>query len=546
MTTKTEGAPPAGAWHGHFTYSYDPEMPHPTALVLAVRGAEVEGAGEDEDGEYVVEKGAWDAARGVVRWQKRYPAAGGATVAYVGRWGPAEAELTGRWRIVNSAMHGRFALRPGAGAGYEPSTKEARAFLRRRAAAWQTLCGVDLEALRFDGERAMLAHLLRDPDYVKLMQKVSAERDEFEGAQRKRTLNHSGRLRLRRPMVPGIFALLDRCVEVLGLKAPVELGVVNDGSVNASVTCTSDNRVTIDLTNGIINQLEPAELLYVLGHELGHALLGHLETPRVENQETSGLTCLRSFALQRYEEVSADRVGLLCCQDVHTALRAEFVLTTGIVNRAALGEVGAFLEHSRAAVDAYDAAPGAGTHGLDTHPYGELRALAIDLFGRSKTYRQLLGRAGGEVSEEAMEREVARLVRLMNPSALEAGLKSTDALEFLLLGAVAVAQASGGTSASEAKVIKRLGREHPEVLERVRALPFEEQQIRMLELAELLAVALPAPERQGLVNDITLVASADGRVTKKEREALDALSGLLGLNNEAVGDVLDLFGPGLD
>ena len=539
-------APAAGAWHGHYTWAFDPDRVHPTSFTLSLAGSTLEGAGVDEGGEFTL-AGTWDGTRAVARWQKRYADHGAAPIAYVGRLSP-EGELAGRWRIVDGAETGRFALRPGDGGMFETSTRNAKAALRARTRAWQAHCKVDLEALRFDGERAVLAHLLGDPAYVHAMQRATAERDELVGAMRRRAVAYD-RVRLRRAMVPGVFKLLDRCVEVLGLTAPVELYVVNDGAMNAHVITSRDHGISVELTQGILNALEPAELLSVLGHELGHALLGHLETPQVlEGDSVSGLTCLRSFALQRYEEVSADRVGLLCCDDLAVALRTEFILTTGVTNRALLGDPAAFLEHARAALAALEktGAEALNPYGLDTHPYGEMRAVAVDLFARSTTFAKLMGRAGGELDEARMERDVARLVRLMNPSAVEAGLKDTDTLELLLLGAIAVAEATRGTSAAEAKVIRRLGREHPELDERLREMTFEEQQVRLVELAELLTATLPVGARAGVVDDLTLVAQADGRISAKERRVLDAIAGLLGLGAEGVGDALDLANAGLD
>ncbi len=536
---------PSGPWHGHFMYADEVDVAHATSLTLEASGHAIEGAGADADGPFTV-VGVWDGARAQARWQKRYVDMGGVVVAYVGRWDDAHQELTGRWRVVNNPVHGRFALRPGDGGMFETTPRDARAFMRQRAAEWQSLCKVDLEALRFDGERAMLAHLLRDPDYVRTMQQAVLERDEAEGAMRRQSMSAS-RVRLRRAMAPGLFALLDRCQEALGLRAPVLLYVVNDGAVNARVVATRDNVISVTFTSAALNQLDPDELLYVLGHELGHALLGHLETPRVDDPSVGGLTCLRSFALQRYEELSADRVGLLCCRDVHTALRAEFVLTTGVVNRAVLGAPSAFLEHARRAVDELEAARGHAVHlGFDTHPYGEMRALAIELFSRSTTFRALVGAGGGDLDEPALERQVARLVRLMNPSIMEAGLQGTDALEFMLLGSLAVAAATKGTSRTEANAIRRLGRGHDELVERLTAMPLEEQQIRMIELAELLVAALPVADRAGIVNDVTLVARADGRISRAEREVLDGVAGLLGLDPEGVGDALAAAEAGLD
>ena len=547
MSSKTHhNAPPSGPWNGNFTYAFDPEGVNPTDLVMTFEGGTLAGEGTDGDGRYTV-AGELD-AHGAARWQKRYAGRHGAQVAYLGRWNPETRELTGRWRVVNTPTHGRFVLRPGerSGAALVGGDDVARAFLARRREAWQSRCAVDLEALRFDGERAMTEALLRDPDYVTLMKLVQDERDEISGAMTA-TAPSSARVRLRRPMAPGLFALLDRCVATLGLAAPIELFVQNDGAINACVMVTRDPRIVLEITAGAINQFEPAEMLYVLGHELGHAVLGHLETPRAEGQGTTGMTSLRSFALQRYEEISADRVGLLCCGDVYAALRAEFILATGITNRDALGDVRAFVEHARQAIEAIDSQRIDTGVGFDTHPYAELRALAIDLFARSKTYATLSGKehpAG--LSEAHMEREVARVMRLMNPSVMEAGLKNTDMVEFVALAALAVAGATAGVSAVERRTLRKLLKGHEEIVAKAQALSFEEQQLRLVDLSEVLAISLSLTDRMALVADLTVVARADGRVSRREKGVLDAIASLLGLEVGGVDDTLAPMEAGID
>lgn len=536
----------SGHWQGHFAYAVDPNALTPTALKLDVEGDAVTGEGVDNDGPFTV-TGTFDAARSTVRWQKRYAGRHGTRVAYVGRLDAASQEITGRWRVINTSVWGRFTLRPGerVGAVLERDTSKAEDFLKRRAEEWRSLCTVDIEALRFDGERAMLEPLLRDPDYVNALARVQETRDELSSAIRASGPSMT-RVRLRRPMVPGLFDLLDRCVKVLGLKAPVDLYVTNDGAFNACVTVTRDRRIVIEVTSGAINHLAPAEMLYVLGHEIGHALLGHLETPHVEGDAVIGITALRSFALQRYEEVSADRVGLLCCDDVEAALRAEFILTTGITNRDALGDVRAFVEHARRAIEAIDSRDAEALSGFDTHPYGEMRALAIDLFSRSKTLAALVGREGAALSEEKMEREVARLMRLMNPSVMEAGLKDSDIAEFVVLAALAVAEATGGVSASERRALKKLAQGRTELIEKAQSLPFEEQQLRLVELAEVLTTTLPIMDRAAIVADLTVVARVDGRVSARERLALNGIAELLAVPFGGVDDTLDSAEHGID
>lgn len=539
-SSKHDAAPPSGQWHGHFAYMYDPEGVVPTDLTIAFEGGAIAGEGADQDGKYTV-SGELD-SHGAARWKKRYAGRHGAQVAYVGRWNLETRELSGRWRVVNTPMHGRFVLRPGERTGAELAGEHgvARAFLERRVKEWQSLCAVDLEALRFDGERVMIEALLGDPDYVAVMKRLQDERDELSATMRAAAPTVA-RVRLRRPMAPGLFALLDRCVAAIGLEADIDLFVINDGAINACVMTTRDRRVLIEITAGAINQLEPAEMLYVLGHELGHAVLGHLETPRAEGEQSSGVTSLRSFALQRYEEISADRVGLLCCGDVFAALRAEFILTTGITNRDALGDVRAFVEHARQAIDAIDERRVDAGAGFDTHPYGELRALAIDLFARSKTYAALSGKEHPEgLSESRMEREVARIMRLMNPSVMEAGLKNTDVVEFVALASLAVAEATGGVSAVERRTLRKMLKEHGDTVAKAQAMPFEEQQLRLVDLAEVLSMTLPVTDRMALVEDLTVVARADGRVSARERGVLDAIAALLGI---AAGGVDDTLGP---
>jgi hypothetical protein len=138
------------------------------------------------------------------------------------------------------------------------------------------------------------------------MRTVEAAREEFAASERGASPDRVG-TRLARPMMPSLFALVDRCTETLGLKTPVELFVNNDGSVSAWASAARDRRIQINFTSGILNQFDEAEMLYVLWYEITHALFGHLETPRLEDAEdATGITVLRSFALQRCEEITAD------------------------------------------------------------------------------------------------------------------------------------------------------------------------------------------------------------------------------------------------
>ena len=81
---------------------------------------------------------------------------------------------------------------------------------------------------------------------------------------------------------------------------------------------------------------------------------------------------------------------------------------------------------------------------------------------------------------------------------------------------------------------------------KLRAMPMEDQQIRMVELAEVLALTLPYVVRQKILEEMVLVARADGRVSRREREALEGIALLLGLGETAVSEVLGEASAALD
>jgi len=539
----TNSALPHGQWFGFFSYAFDPENRQPTELALEVNGDQIRGGGQDADGHFRIEGSVVDG--GKVRWLKKYREAG-TVVAYVGTWDAAASELAGRWRIVNSEVHGRFSLKPGSAPKgldvEEPTPAKIAAKLSDR---FKAACSIDLDALRFDGEREMLLELLADPDFVCAIDGATAAQ-QVNAAQGTGASPH--RARLQRAITPRVFEALDRCVDALKLTLPVTLYVENDGSLNACVLAPSDSGIEIILTSGAINVLDVDEMAYVLGHEIGHALLGHHATFVNDGSQLSGVTNLRRLALSRYQELSADRVGLLACPDTAKVVRAEFMLHSGISADGVVGSADAILAAARDALakaneisasDALDA-------NYATHPYGPMRTLAIDWFARSTTFHALRGAAGGELSEAELEKCVADVVSVMNPTCLGETVQVEEIFEFVALAALAVADAEGGISKAEARTIKGMGPEVQAAFERSKQLSLEEQQLRALELSEKLGLTLSGAQRQRIVEDLVTIAQVDGEVSEPEAMALSGISALLGVTPTAALGVLGEIQAGLD
>lgn len=109
------------------------------------------------------------------------------------------------------------------------------------------------------------------------------------------------------------------------LKWSYDISMGTEGAKNPRITALS----------GVIDLLEDEEILFLLGHELGHLLAGHkpyhnllitFYTPLLNMIPNAQiwLGLLRPMLLQWYRlsDFTADRAGLLVCQDIDTALKA--------------------------------------------------------------------------------------------------------------------------------------------------------------------------------------------------------------------------------
>ncbi|KRF34862.1 M48 family metallopeptidase [Nocardioides sp. Soil805] len=142
------------------------------------------------------------------------------------------------------------------------------------------------------------------------------------------------------------FARLHRLLAEVGrsLDAPdlPEMYVTADPRLTAQTI--GMDRPIIMLSSGMVHHLDDDELRFLIGHELGHAVSGHA-VYRTLLLQLLGLTGLLSaipggtvgirmvtvglLEWSRKAELSADRAGVLACQDPTAALRTHMKLASG-------------------------------------------------------------------------------------------------------------------------------------------------------------------------------------------------------------------------
>ncbi|NEW59135.1 M48 family metallopeptidase [Nocardia cyriacigeorgica] len=202
-----------------------------------------------------------------------------------------------------------------------------------------------------------------------------------------------------------LHQLRQDCVEILDAATTPEMFVVQSPEVNA-FTIGMDKPFIV-LTTGLVDLLDQEEMRFTIGHELGHALSGHavyrtMLMHLLRMADGIGWMPIGGWALRaivaalmewsRKSELSGDRAGLLCGQDVDASVRVHMKLAGG----ARVGEMnlGAFL----AQADDYDRS-GDLRDGvlkllnleLQSHPFSVLRAAELRRWIQSGDYERILG-----------------------------------------------------------------------------------------------------------------------------------------------------------
>ncbi len=121
---------------------------------------------------------------------------------------------------------------------------------------------------------------------------------------------------------------LDNAFQRLGFQLHAAITIIPDSGYNAFVLENPfDRTLVMGVNSGLLEDFTPHELLFVLGHETGHYLYGHTEynrqlAARAEHLPDTHPYHLYLKSLCRRQEVSCDRLGLLCCGNFEYASSA--------------------------------------------------------------------------------------------------------------------------------------------------------------------------------------------------------------------------------
>ena len=195
------------------------------------------------------------------------------------------------------------------------------------------LSGLSADNFAHPADRAVLSKVRKIPLLDSLVGKlVDFQKREMEIALIASAIHATPALM---PRLYGLFAEVCRTLDVPEPYPPLYL--IQNPVINAFTTGADVPYVCIN--SGTVERLEDDELRFILGHELGHAIAGHvrystLTQMLINISRSSGLVSGIAglavdvsalpllMAWSRRSELTADRAGLLACQNTDAAFRS--------------------------------------------------------------------------------------------------------------------------------------------------------------------------------------------------------------------------------
>ncbi len=256
----------------------------------------------------------------------------------------------------------------------------------------QTFPGLSPEQFQHPSDRGATDSLKSIPGLDKAIAKVM----EY-GLERLAYLdNTASNVRVSEKMFPNMYKSLKWGCRILDVPEP-EFYVRLDPVPNAFTY--GHTKPFVVMTSGLVDLLSPEERFFVIGHELGHVKAGHvLYTIMAHNiaaivqrigQATLGIGSLLGQGLvyamlewHRKAELTADRAGLLCVQNMDVCINTFMKLAGGATTLVDQMDREEFLTQIRSYEDADRSSLNKAYKVLLTaersHPYAIMRAKELD------------------------------------------------------------------------------------------------------------------------------------------------------------------------
>lgn len=264
---------------------------------------------------------------------------------------------------------------------------------------------MDLNSIRYKGDLEDITDLYEDYDIKQIIdshEEILKEHNSF----RDNLLANS--VRLTSVISPRIFKIINLVKNEFEIKEKIEFFSLNDLNYNA-LAFKLQNNISIVFTSALLENFSDEEILFVLGHELGHILFDHNRLLLLYNPTKSTTTFLPILAEKKFlrwqkkAEISCDRTGLIACKNYKTAVQALLKISYGLTEK----NLNFNLPELMKQLDDLSASDYLSELSRVSHPILPVRLKALELFNNSTLINNK-----GKIKPLKLRKEVDALVDL--------------------------------------------------------------------------------------------------------------------------------------
>ena len=387
------------------------------------------------------------------------------------------------------------------------------------------------QEIRCENDLVLYEKLQQDTDVKRVNDMIKRREAEGPTGIRRNLLATS--VRLTKGMAPDIAKMAEECIEKLGVEIPLELYVYSSPQFNAACFKPEEDRLNVMFSSSLLEGFDANELKFVMGHELGHYIYNHHDIPvgyLLQGQDKPDpKLALELFAWSRYAEISADRAGAHCAQNMNAVAHSLFQLSSGLTSKLVKFSLDDFVAQAdeMEVVDSNLQRAGPRADWFSTHPFSPLRVKALKFFEGSEFYSS----GKNAMPRENLEVAVQGVLALMEPSYLEAKTDRAETMRRLLFaGLIVVADAHDGISEEEIEIFARFFGKYAFSDK----LDIEKTKGTLKHRIEEVNKAASLTQRMQVLRDMCVMARANGGVHAKERMALEGVAEGLGVSSSFV------------
>lgn len=232
--------------------------------------------------------------------------------------------------------------------------------------------------------------------------------------------NMSSNYQVDQALVPRITRLLSEVCNSLKVSEEFRVFITNQPVQGAWIMTAmrSGEKNIITITSEMVMNLSDDELKFVIGHEIGHWLFNINDTRSLLNACYDGEENVPSFSLhnllatwKKLAEFSADRVGLVACNSLDSAMSALYRVSTGLDPKMMEFNSADYIDN----LD--DELPDSSDLRFfreDFHPPLPIRMKALSLFSNSKLYNSWSRNEEICLSDDTLSDQMGELIRLLD------------------------------------------------------------------------------------------------------------------------------------